>query len=93
MLVVQNDQNNRRMANTILVTISTNLTRAHEATQVLIDVTTPEGRQSGLTRTSVVSCENLLTVRQSHIQRRIGSLPDSLMRKVDAALKASLALP
>jgi mRNA interferase MazF len=92
MLVIQNDANNSRMANTILATISTNTTRSHEPTQVLIDVATPEGQQSGLLATSVVSTENLLTVRQSQIVRTIGSLPVSIMRQVDAALKESLAL-
>jgi mRNA interferase MazF len=93
MLVVQNDMNNARMANTILVFITTNLSRATEPTQVLVDVQTPEGRMSGLKQTSVVSCENLLTVVQSDILRTIGHLPDRLMRQVDAALKVSLALP
>jgi mRNA interferase MazF len=93
MLVVQNDTNNARMANTILVFITTNLSRAAEPTQVLVDVQTPEGRTSGLKQTSVVSCENLLTVVQSDILRTIGRLPDRLMRRVDAALKVSLALP
>jgi mRNA interferase MazF len=93
MLVVQNDGNNARMTNTIVVFITTNLLRAAEPTQVLIDITTPEGHLSGLTRTSVVSCENILTVVQSDILRTIGHLPDVLMQQVDAALKVSLALP
>jgi mRNA interferase MazF len=92
MLVVQADVNNARMANTILVTISTNVGRSHQPTQVLIDVRTPAGSQSGLLATSVVSCENLLTVRQSHVIRTIGRLPAELMRGVDEALKASLGL-
>jgi mRNA interferase MazF len=92
MLVVQNDTNNIRMANTILVFITTNLSRSSEPTQVLVDVTTSEGRPSGLKQTSVVSCENILTVVQSDILRTIGHLPDKLMQRVDAALKESLAL-
>lgn len=91
MLVVQNDTNNARMANTILVFITTNLARSHEPTQVLIDVNDPEGRLSGLKQSSVVSCENILTVVQSDVLRSIGSLPEALMAKVDVALKASLA--
>ena len=62
MLVVQNDNNNGRMANTILVFITTNRSRAAEPTQVIVDIGTPEGSQSGLRQTSVVSCENILTV-------------------------------
>ena len=92
MLVVQNNANNVRMANTILVFVTTNLARASEPTQVLIDVQTPEGQQSGLKQTSVVSCENILTVVQGDILRTIGHLPDVLLRRVDDALKVSLAL-
>jgi mRNA interferase MazF len=93
MLVVQNDANNARMANTILAFITTNLARSSEPTQVLVDVQTAEGSLSGLKQTSVVSCENILTAVQSDILRTIGHAPDSLMRRVDAALKVSLALP
>jgi len=93
MLVVQSDHNNARMANTILVFITSNTSRASEPNQVLIDVNTPEGKQSGLKQPSVVSCENILTVVQSDILRTIGTLPDSLMKKVEQALKVSLALP
>jgi len=92
MLVVQTDVNNARMANTIVVTISTNLSRSREPTQVLIDVGTPAGRQSGLLASSVASCENLLTIRQAHVIRTIGRLPGSVMHEVDEALKASLGL-
>ena len=92
MLVVQNDANNARMANTILVFITSNISRASEPTQVLIDVQSPDGSLRGLKETSVVSCENILTVRQSDIIKRIGSLPDQLMGQVDAGLKISLGL-
>src|SRR5207249_7197914 len=91
MLVVQNDTNNARMANTILVFITTNLARVSEPTQVLVDVQTPEGRPSGLKQTSVVSCEKILTAVRSDILRTIGHLPDRLMGRVDGALKVSLA--
>lgn len=92
MLVIQNDANNQRMRNTILATISTNISRSGEPTRVLVEVATPEGKQSGLISDSVVSTENLLTVRQTHIRRTIGQLPDALLDQVDEALKASLAL-
>ena len=93
MLVVQNDRNNARMANTILATITTNTGRSGEPTQVLIDPQETESKASGLLSLSAVSCENLLTVRQAHIVKKIGRLSDSQMRLVDQALKTSLALP
>jgi len=92
MLVIQNDANNQRMQNTILATVTTNMSRSTEPAQVLIDVSTPDGKQSGLINKSVVSTENLLAVRQSHVTRTIGRLPDALMNQVDLALKSSPAL-
>lgn len=92
MLAVQNDRNNARMGNTIVAVITTNLSRSHEATQVLIDVATPAGEQSGLLATSVGSCENLLTVRQAHVRRTLGTLPPEWMQEVGGSLMVSLGL-
>lgn len=92
MLVVQNNRNNARMANTILAMITTNTSRSNEPTQVLIDPQTKTGKPSGLLSVSVVSCENLLTARQANVKKKIGRLSDELMQLVDAALKDSLAL-
>ena len=91
-LVVQNDMNNARMQNTIVAFITTNLTRSHQPTQVLIDVATPAGQQSGLIQDSVVTCENVITIRQTQA-RKIGRVPPDIMQQVDDALKVSLALP
>jgi len=41
---------------------------------------------------SVVSCENLITARQSQVIRTIGSLPPDVVKQVDDALKESLEL-
>lgn len=90
MLVVQSDRNNARMQNTILAAITTNVSRSAEPTQVFIDISSPAGQQSGLLNDSVVSCENLITARQSHVIRTIGGLPAEDMHQVDDALKESL---
>ncbi len=92
-LVVQNDRNNGRMTNTILAAITTTTHRNNEPTQLFINVAAPEGRQSGLLKDSIVSCENLATVEQSLVQRTIGSLPAGVMAQVDDCLKVSLELP
>jgi mRNA interferase MazF len=48
-LVVQNDVDNRRLLNTIVVMVTSRTSRAaSEPTQLLIDISTPDGRQSGL---------------------------------------------
>ena len=91
-LVVQNDQSKQRMGNTIVAMITSTTHRTHQPTQVLVDITTPEGQQSGLRLTSAITCENLFTVEQRLIARTIGSLPPDTMKLVDDCLKASLGL-
>lgn len=93
-LVVQTDHNNRRLQDTIVAVITSTTRRASlEPTQLLIDVATTEGRQSGLLHDSAVKCERLHTVLQSQIRRTIGSLPATLMQQVNDCLKAALELP
>jgi mRNA interferase MazF len=89
---VQNDRDNRRLDNTILAQITTNVRRAHEPTQLLIERSTPEGQRAGVLHDSVVSCTNLATVHADRIDRVIGHLPDPLMRRIDECLKAALGL-
>ena len=47
-LIVQNDRDNQRLSNTIVALITRNISRTHEPTQLLMDVTTADGQQSGL---------------------------------------------
>lgn len=91
-LIVQNDTDNQRLTNTIVVQITSNLSAAAVPTQVLVEVATAEGQQSGLLHNSLVSCNNLATIEQARIHRSIGSLPAGAMRRVDDALKHSLEL-
>ena len=92
-LVVQADRNNQRLDDTIVVTISSR-TRFidKEPSQLLIDISTPEGKQSGLLANSAVLCENILTVDSGYILRRIGHLPVELMTRVNECLVAALGL-
>ena len=91
-LVVQSNYNNARLSNSVFAMITSNIRLSSvEATQVLIDITLPTGRQSGLRRTSAVKCENLYTL-PSAAARKLGSLPDELMQQVNLALKKSLEL-
>jgi mRNA interferase MazF len=91
-LVVQNDRDNRRLSNTIIVMISGNIEHAGEATQLFINPATPEGSATGLHGPSVVKCGNLFTVTQADIRHIIGSLPPSMMLKLEICLKAALDL-
>jgi mRNA interferase MazF len=91
-LVVQNDRDNQRLVNTILAMITSVTKRSLEPTQLLIDLHTPEGRQSGLRQDSVVICLHLLTVEKTRLLRTLGSLPIITMQQINDCLKVSLAL-
>jgi mRNA-degrading endonuclease toxin of MazEF toxin-antitoxin module len=92
-LVVQSDHNNARLNETIIAAITSNTSRTHEATQLLIQVTTPGGLGSGLLHDSAVRCERLHSIPQADVRRVIGHLSDALMRQVDDCLKAALGVP
>jgi len=90
-LVVQNDVDNNRLLNTIVVMITSRTSRAgSEPTQLLIDISTPDGRQSGLIMNSAVNCANLFTIGQNKVMRVLGHLSPPLMSKVELCLKAAL---
>jgi len=91
-LVVQNDRDNQRLVNTIIVQVTSLTRRAAEPTQVLIEFVTGEGQMSGLRQDSVVNCANILSLHKSMILRRLGRLPDSLLQRVDGSLRAALGL-
>jgi mRNA interferase MazF len=93
-LVVQSDHNNARLNDTIVAIITKTTHRAtREATQLLIDISSPEGQQSGLLHTSAIKCEHLVTVSVADISRVIGSLPPATMTQIEGCLKAALAIP
>jgi mRNA interferase MazF len=92
-LIVQNDRDNQRLVNTVLAMITSVTKRALEATQLLIELNTAEGKQSGLMQDSVVNCSQLLTVERSRILYVIGSLPPAIMQQIDECLKAALGIP
>jgi mRNA interferase MazF len=92
-VIVQNDPDNQRMTNTIIAQITTNVARAGEPTQLLIEISTPDGALTGLLHDSLISCNNLATIEQTRINRVIGSRSPSLLAQMDLCLKAALGLP
>ena len=91
-LVVQNDRDNGRLLNTVVVMITRTIHRAGDLDTQLVDVATVEGQASGLKVTSAINCSNLYTVHEQLIHKRIGSLPTATMSQVDGCLRAVLNL-
>ena len=92
-LVVQADLWNQPLDDTILAMItSSRHRRVGAATELVIDITTVEGQQTGLRLNSVIQCENLLTYDQALILRVLGRLSAAAMQQIDACLKAALGI-
>lgn len=91
-LVVQNDRDNARMTNTIVAQVTSNISRSHEPTQLLIDGTHSDWNSSGLRRPSVINCSSVATIQQHDVNRIIGRLSDMTMRQVDECLKSALGI-
>jgi len=88
-LVVQANNLQTGLPQTIVAMISSNISRANHPSRVLIPVSGPEGRQSGLLSDSVVMTDNRATIAEAAIDRKIGTLP---MSGVDKALRHTLSL-
>lgn len=91
-LVVQADSYNQRMTNTVVAQVTSTLTRAHDPAHLLVDISTPDGRQTGLLHNSVVSCNNLNTMAEQRILRRIGRLSPAQLLQIDQCLRTAMGL-
>jgi mRNA interferase MazF len=91
-LVVQNDRDNARMNNTIVVQVTTTIRRAIEDTQLLIDQNHADWKASGLRHPSVINCCNLYVAAKDDIVKTIGHLSAATMKAIDECLKTALSL-
>ncbi|HEV3340338.1 MAG TPA: type II toxin-antitoxin system PemK/MazF family toxin [Pirellulales bacterium] len=91
-VVVQNDSLNAAIRETVLVEITSNVSRAARPHHVLIDVATPDGASTGLLTDSVIRCERPHTVPQADIFQTIGALSPTLLRLLDDGLKAAFGI-
>jgi mRNA interferase MazF len=88
-LVVQEDNLQTGLSQLIIAMITSRMFRANHPCRVTIEISTPEGQQSGLLTDSVVMTDNFATIVESEIDRTIGSLS---MGRIDTALRHTLGL-
>ncbi|MBI5525327.1 MAG: type II toxin-antitoxin system PemK/MazF family toxin [Deltaproteobacteria bacterium] len=89
-LVVQADNLGTGLAQVVVAMITSNLARTGHASRVAIARDSTEGRHAGLLTDSVVMTDNLATVLENEIDKRIGAL--AVMAPVEAALRCTLGL-
>ena len=88
-LIVQKDSLQTDLPQIIVAMLTSRTFRANHPSRVLVLLSSPENRQSGLLSDSIVMTDNLATVRLSEIDRMIGHLP---MSRIDVALRHTLGL-
>ena len=91
-LVIQNDALNSKIRETIIASITSNVSNVHQPDQLFIDLSTQDGAATGLSMDSAVRCNRLHTIPQSDVRKVIGTMSAALMTKIDACLKSSLGI-
>jgi mRNA-degrading endonuclease toxin of MazEF toxin-antitoxin module len=82
------------VVNTLVVAeVTKNLTMAGDPACLFIDPNTPDGKDTGLVRESVVSCLVLVTVYVDTVAQVLGTLSPTMKQRLSDCLKAALALP
>ncbi len=91
-VIFQNDFLNKTLRETVIVSVTSNLSNADQPHHLFIDVSTADGKATGLLTNSVIRAERLHTVPQSDIQKIIGTLPAALISKLNDCLKSALSI-
>lgn len=91
-VVVQSDAYAGAVRTLVVAEITKNLSMASDPACLFIDVSTAEGKATGLVRNSVVSCLKLVSVYTDTIAQVLGSLSAAMKQKLDDCLKIALDL-
>jgi mRNA interferase MazF len=92
-VVVQSDAYASAVNTLVVAEVTKNLTMKGDPACLFIDISTAEGKATGLLIDSVVSSLVLNTIYSDTVARVLGSLSASLLQKFDACLKVGLGLP
>ena len=92
-MVVQSDAYASAVITVVVAEVTKNLTMKGDPACLFIDVSTPDGKTTGLLVDSVVSSLVLDTVYTDTVAQVLGSLSPTLLRKLDDCLKVGLGLP
>ena len=90
-LVIQADNLNTGLRQTIIAMITSNMSRGEHPSRVQLLLNSAEGQEARLLMDSVVMTDNLATIHDNEIDRGLGRLTD--LAKVEVALRTTLSLP
>jgi mRNA-degrading endonuclease toxin of MazEF toxin-antitoxin module len=92
-VIVQSDAYAGAVSTVVVAEVTKNLLMASDPACLLIDVTSPDGKATGLLHDSVVSCLVLVTVYKDTVAQVLGSLSPMMRQKLDTCLRMALDLP
>ena len=88
-LVIQRNDLNSGLSQTIVAMISSNLARRGHPSRIFVSRDSVEGKTAGLRLDSVIMTDNLATIFETEMDFVLGHLPN--MEAVEAGLKHTLA--
>jgi mRNA-degrading endonuclease toxin of MazEF toxin-antitoxin module len=91
-IIIQSDSYRESIATVVLAEVTTNLTMAGDPACLYIDIKTPDGKATGLSANSVVSCLRLVTAYADNIRAVLGVLSPAMTQKLDECLAVALAI-
>ena len=86
-LVVQNDVGNSHSPTTIVLPITSRLTKAKLPTHVELSKV-----ESGLARDSVVLAEQIRTIDKNRLQQKMSALDKNAMNRINQAMEISMGI-
>ena len=89
-LIVQADDLQTNLPQIIVAMVTSNLSRKDHTSRVLIELSTTIGKESGLLSDSVIATDNLATLHEKFIYKKLGNLSD--MSEVEKALAHTFGL-
>jgi mRNA interferase MazF len=92
-VVVQSDAYTGSVSTVVIAEVTKNLAMKDDPACLFIEVSTPEGKATGLLRDSVVSSLVLVTVYADTVAQELATLSPAMRQRLDACLKVALGLP
>lgn len=92
-VVIQSDVYNATLRHMIVAEVTSNPRWLGDPASLAIDVSTTDGKATGLHQNGVISCLHLVTMSADRLGPPIGSLSAAQLQQLDSCLRAALSLP
>jgi mRNA interferase MazF len=91
-VIVQSDAYTGALSALVVAEVTKNISLKNDPACLFIDISTTDGKATGLIHDSVVSCLLLVTVYADTIAQTLGTLSPNMKQQLDTCLKTALSL-